>query len=154
MSHPIRLRQFVLAAAAILATMALWLTGVGLPSAWAAPPPEVPKKLIAEDFPDPDLVRVGNTWYAYATNNSRHVPVASAPTIDGPWTVRGDAMPGGPSPARATAGFTWAPDVFRNPDDTLTHDLHRAAHRRRGSSASAPHRDATRSGRSCRRARR
>ncbi len=120
MSHPIRLRQSVLAAAAILATMALWLTGVGLPSAWAAPPPEVPKKLIAEDFPDPDIVRVGNTWYAYATNNFRHVPVASAPTIDGPWTVRGDAMPGGPSPSWATAGFTWAPDVFRNPDNTLT----------------------------------
>ncbi|KAA1418298.1 family 43 glycosylhydrolase [Mumia zhuanghuii] len=81
---------------------------------------EVPKSLIAEDFPDPDIVKVGNTWYAYATNNYRHVPVASAPTIDGPWTVRGDAMPGGPSPSWAQAGATWAPDVHANPDGSLT----------------------------------
>ncbi|WP_152366007.1 family 43 glycosylhydrolase [Microlunatus speluncae] len=115
----VRFRRAVLAGTATLAALVLWLGAPGLPSAWALPP-EVPKTYIAEDFPDPDVVRVGNTWYAYATNNWRHVPVASAPTIDGPWTVRGDAMPGGPSPSWATAGFTWAPDVHRNPDGSLT----------------------------------
>ncbi|WP_083459783.1 family 43 glycosylhydrolase [Jiangella muralis] len=83
-------------------------------------PPEVPKKLVAEDFPDPDIVRVGSTWYAYSAQNWRHVPVASAPTIDGPWAVRGDAMPGGPSPSWAQSGRTWAPDVQANADGTLT----------------------------------
>lgn len=81
---------------------------------------EVPKPLIAEDFPDPDIVKVGNTWYSYATNNFRHVPVASAPTIDGPWTVRGDAMPGGPSASWAQPGSTWAPDVHLNPNGSMT----------------------------------
>ncbi|SEF18798.1 family 43 glycosylhydrolase [Jiangella alba] len=109
-----RLRRTVLTCVAVLASMT-----AGLAPATAVPP-EVPKQLIAQDFPDPDLVRVGSTWYAYATNNFAHVPVASAPTIDGPWTVRGDAMPGGPSPSWATAGRTWAPDVHLNGDGTLT----------------------------------
>lgn len=113
-------RRAALAAVAVLTTVLAGLLPVGLTEAWAASPPEVPKKLISEDFPDPDVVKVGNTWYAYATNNWRHVPVASAPTIDGPWTMRGDALPGGPSPSWATGGFTWAPDVHVNPDQTLT----------------------------------
>ncbi|MGH1564703.1 family 43 glycosylhydrolase [Mumia sp. DW29H23] len=81
---------------------------------------EVPKPLISEDFADPEIVRVGSTWYAYSTNTYRHVPVASAPTIDGPWTVQGDAMPGGPAPSWATGGRTWAPDVQPNPDGSVT----------------------------------
>ncbi|TMR96593.1 hypothetical protein EJK15_22690 [Nonomuraea basaltis] len=102
-----------------MALLALWPARPGSAAA-ASGPLEIPKKLVAQDFPDPDVVRVGSTWYAYATNNSAHVPVASAPTIDGPWTVRGDAMPGGPSPSWARAGRTWAPDVHANTDGTLT----------------------------------
>ncbi|WP_328993416.1 family 43 glycosylhydrolase [Kribbella sp. NBC_01245] len=80
-----------------------------------------PQTVIAEDFPDPDVIQVGNTWYAYSTNNGRgHVPVASAPAPNGPWTIRGDAMPGGPSSGWAQAGRTWAPDVHRNPDGSFT----------------------------------
>ncbi|MFC0624532.1 family 43 glycosylhydrolase [Kribbella deserti] len=93
------------------------------PTAAVAAPggaPEVPKTLIGQDFPDPDIVRVGSTWYAYATNNSGHLPVASAPTIDGPWSIRGDAMPGGPAADWARAGRTWAPDVTANPDGSFT----------------------------------
>jgi len=78
-----------------------------------------PRELIAQGFADPDIVRVGQTWYAYATNDYRHLPVASAPTIDGPWQVLGDAMPGGPG-SWAVAGRTWAPDVQPNSDGTLT----------------------------------
>ncbi|HEY0696544.1 MAG TPA: hypothetical protein VGD43_01900, partial [Micromonospora sp.] len=48
-----------------------------------------PRELIAQGFADPDVFRVGQTWYAYATTNFRHLPVASAPTIDGPWQVLG-----------------------------------------------------------------
>ncbi|PSK67909.1 hypothetical protein B0E53_00180 [Micromonospora sp. MH33] len=57
---------------------------------------EGPKELIAQGFADPDVVRIGQTWFAYATNDFRHLPAASSPTIDGPWQVLGDAMPGGP----------------------------------------------------------
>jgi hypothetical protein len=77
------------------------------------------RSLIAQQFADPDIVRVGQKWYAYATNDFRHLPVASAPTIDGPWQVLGDAMPGGPG-SWATAGRTWAPDVQPNPDGSFT----------------------------------
>lgn len=88
---------------------------VGLGSAPPAQAVTVPPALeIAEDFPDPDVVNVGGTWYAYATNGPRgQVPVASAASLDGPWTVRGDAMPrpGGWSDGWSRAGRTWAPDV-------------------------------------------
>jgi hypothetical protein len=97
-----------------------------------AAPPEVPKILVNQNFADPDVVRVGSTWYAYPTNDHRHLPVASAPTIDGPWTVRaGDAMPGGPAASWAVGGATWAPDVHVNPDGTLTL-TYTAAHRTAG----------------------
>jgi hypothetical protein len=57
-----------------------------------------PADIIGEDFPDPDVFEKNGTWYAYSTNSGRgHVPVASAPSANGPWTIRGDAMPGGPS---------------------------------------------------------
>ncbi|WP_051265831.1 family 43 glycosylhydrolase [Nakamurella lactea] len=81
---------------------------------------EIPKDLIAQNFPDPDVVPVNGTWYAYSTNTWAYLPVASAPTVDGPWSLQGDAMPGGPSTSWATAGRTWAPDVAVNSDGTLT----------------------------------
>ncbi|GAA1696703.1 hypothetical protein GCM10009745_48490 [Kribbella yunnanensis] len=80
-----------------------------------------PSVIIGENFPDPDVFQQNGTWYAYATNGSRgHVPVATAPSARGPWTVRGNAMPGGPSSAWAQPGRTWAPDVHPNPDGSYT----------------------------------
>jgi hypothetical protein len=80
-----------------------------------------PAQIIGEDFPDPDVFEQNGTWYAYSTNNGRgHVPVATAPSANGPWTIRGDAMPGGPSAGWAQPGRTWAPDVHPNPDGTYT----------------------------------
>jgi hypothetical protein len=80
-----------------------------------------PADIIHEDFPDPDVFERNGTWYAYSTNNGRgHVPVATAPSATGPWTIRGDAMPAGPSAAWAQAGRTWAPDVYPNPDGSFT----------------------------------
>lgn len=80
-----------------------------------------PSEIIGENFPDPDIFEQNGTWYAYATNGSRGtVPVASAPSANGPWTIRGDAMPGGPSSDWAQPGRTWAPDVYPNPDGTYT----------------------------------
>ncbi|WP_241995235.1 glycoside hydrolase family 43 protein [Kribbella antiqua] len=80
-----------------------------------------PGEIIGEDFPDPDVFQQNGTWYAYSTNNGRgHVPVATAASANGPWTIRGDAMPGGPSAGWAQPGRTWAPDVYPNPDGSYT----------------------------------
>ncbi|MGC4763103.1 family 43 glycosylhydrolase, partial [Micromonospora sp. DT46] len=118
---PIRRGQAHAAMLAALASVALVVPAAPVaagPSAVTAVA-EGPRKLIAQGFADPDVVRIGQTWYAYATNDFRHLPVASAPTIDGPWQVLGDAMPGGPG-SWAVAGRTWAPDVHPNPDGSLT----------------------------------
>lgn len=83
-----------------------------------AEPPEAPTSapVIKENFPDPDVLRVGNVYYAYATNSrGNNTPVATAPSIDGPWTIRAaDALPRLGRWARP--GHTWAPEVVRRPD--------------------------------------
>jgi hypothetical protein len=74
-----------------------------------------PVLVIDDDFPDPDVSRFGDRYYAYSTNNGHgNVPVASAPSVGGPWTRHPDAMPrlGG----WAVGGWTWAPDVSRLDD--------------------------------------
>lgn len=83
--------------------------------------PVFPRLVVDKDFPDPDVIEVDGTWYAYSTNNGRgHVPTATAPAPDGPWTTGADAMPGGPSGDWAQSGRTWAPDVQPNQDGTFT----------------------------------
>src|SRR5690349_4399593 len=81
-----------------------------------------PADIVRQDFPDPDVFEQDGTWYAYSTNTPDlgHVPVATAPSAEGPWTTRGDAMPGGPAASWAQPGRTWAPDVYPNPDGTYT----------------------------------
>ncbi|MFC4852701.1 family 43 glycosylhydrolase [Actinophytocola glycyrrhizae] len=75
------------------------------------PPPAV----IGQDFPDPEVLQVGGTYYAYSTSSSPgRVPYATAPAPTGPWTVRGDALP--QKPAWAGNGGFWAPDVSRRAD--------------------------------------
>ncbi|MEV5410850.1 family 43 glycosylhydrolase [Thermopolyspora sp. NPDC052614] len=74
-----------------------------------------PAAVISTDFPDPDVIRAGSTYYAYSTSSSgRTVPVASAPSATGPWTIRGDALL--TKPKRAGQGGFWAPDVSRRAD--------------------------------------
>jgi len=74
-----------------------------------------PALVIGSDFPDPDISKFGGTYYAYSTNNGfGHVPVASATSIFGPWTRRGNALPN--LGAWASSGLTWAPDVFQRAD--------------------------------------
>jgi hypothetical protein len=74
-----------------------------------------PALVIGSDFADPDISRFNGTYYAYSTNNGfGNVPVASAPSITGPWTRRGNALP--TLGAWASGGLTWAPDVSRLAD--------------------------------------
>lgn len=110
-------RRLTLRAVTVIA-IALGFVLTGLPG--LAPPAAhaqaQPKLLIGQDFPDPDVLRAGGTYYAYATNTGgRNLPVATAPSPDGPWTVRStDALPR--LGAWASTGWTWAPDVSRRAD--------------------------------------
>src|SRR4051812_36568828 len=59
---------------------------------------QAPSLVISQDFPDPEVLQVGGTYYAYSTSSgSGRVPYATAPAANGPWTVRGDALPTKPS---------------------------------------------------------
>ena len=74
-----------------------------------------PALVIGQDFPDPDVIQVGATFYGYSTSSGRgRTPYATAPGPNGPWTIRGDALP--QKPAWAGNGGFWAPDVSRRAD--------------------------------------
>ena len=102
-------RSVVLLAAALIAVPVLAYA----PAAVAAT--TAPALVIGSDFPDPDVIRVGGTYYAYSTNNGNgNVPVATSTSLTGPWTRRPDAMP--TLGAWANGGLTWAPDVSQRAD--------------------------------------
>jgi len=65
--------------------------------------------VIDDDFPDPDVLEVDGTYYAYATNgNNRNVRVARSTDLVA-WEELGDAMP--QLPSWVIPGKTWAPEV-------------------------------------------
>lgn len=67
--------------------------------------------VVRSDAPDPQAIRVGETWYLFHTNSGgRNVPVLTSPDLVG-WTEAGDALP--ELPAWADAGKTWAPEVIQ-----------------------------------------
>lgn len=75
--------------------------------------------VIAQDFPDPDILQDESSlkWYAYATNenNKINVQVATAPSLSGPWNVLSiDALP--TVGAWSTGKNVWAPSVRRVAD--------------------------------------
>jgi arabinan endo-1,5-alpha-L-arabinosidase len=77
-----------------------------------------PLLALDQDFPDPDILKAGDTYYVYSTNSAKTLPVASATSLDGPWTVQQeDALPR--LGEWASPGFTWAPDVSRRADGTF-----------------------------------
>ena len=65
--------------------------------------------VIDQDFPDPDVLKVGDTYYAYATNTGLvDVQVAKSTDLVN-WQMLPDAV--GARPGWAQPGLTWAPDV-------------------------------------------
>ena len=61
------------------------------------------------DFPDPDVMLVGSTYYAYATNSvSGNIQIIESTDLT-QWTAVGNALP--QLPSWATAFYTWAPSV-------------------------------------------
>jgi len=92
---------------------------LGLSAACSSPPPpptpEAPltftNPVYDKNFPDPGVLRVGDTWFAYGTNKpDANVPLLTSPDLVH-WTEHGDVLPA--VGQWATAGNTWAPEVLR-----------------------------------------
>src|SRR3569833_3130556 len=67
--------------------------------------------VINQDFPDPSVLNVSGTYYAYATNTGgKNMPCARSTDLN-TWTQLADAMPALPS--WASGGLTWAPVVHQ-----------------------------------------
>lgn len=61
------------------------------------------------DFPDPDVILVGHTYYAYATNSvAGNIQIIQSSDM-AHWTAVGNALP--KLPSWAAANYTWAPSV-------------------------------------------
>ena len=87
----------------------------------AAPSPTAPRlnPVLDQDFPDPDVMQVGETYYAYSTNaNGRNIPVARSTDLRA-WVLVRDALPALPKWAAREFGWAWAPDVSAMDDDTF-----------------------------------
>jgi beta-xylosidase len=68
--------------------------------------------VIARDFADPGIIRVGETYYAYSTNSSgANVPMARSDDLVH-WEWMGDVMPALPSWVRFGLSHVWAPEVI------------------------------------------
>jgi arabinan endo-1,5-alpha-L-arabinosidase len=66
--------------------------------------------VLDEDFPDPDVLEVDGTYYAYATNgNSRNVQVATSTDLASWEVLNTDPLP--ELPSWVIPGKTWAPEV-------------------------------------------
>jgi arabinan endo-1,5-alpha-L-arabinosidase len=66
--------------------------------------------VLDQDFPDPDLLEVDGTYYAYATNgNNRNVQVATSTDLVSWEVLDTDALP--ELPPWVIPGKTWAPEV-------------------------------------------
>lgn len=67
--------------------------------------------VLNENVPDPFVLKVGTTYYAYVTNSGGNdVPVYQSKDLVH-WSFVGDALAGQPRWARA--GLTWAPEVMQ-----------------------------------------
>ncbi|OXM74970.1 MULTISPECIES: glycoside hydrolase family 43 protein [Amycolatopsis] len=120
------------AAARALTCLGILLASALLPGAVAQAAP-APRVLLNQDFPDPDVLKIGSGYHAFATTGpSGRIPVAAAADADGPWRVAGDALAADPPWADPKGGY-WAPDVTRRADGTFlmyyaavsTRDRHR-----------------------------
>ena len=77
------------------------------------------------DFPDPHVIRVDDTYYAYSTNTgTSNVPVIRSADLVS-WERVGDAMPALPAWARLGFGDTWAPGVMEVGDTFLLYYVSR-----------------------------
>lgn len=69
--------------------------------------------ILRADFPDPDIIQVDTTFYAYATNSSGKNIQAARSTDLVNWEILPDAMPALPAWARLGGSLVWAPEVIQ-----------------------------------------
>jgi len=70
-----------------------------------------------DDFPDPHIILVDDTYYAYGTTNGSSINIrvmSSADLLQ--WEELGDALPALPKWAMLNSGYTWAPGVMHIED--------------------------------------
>ena len=91
-----------------------------LPSLYAAPLLQKRSESgphITTDFPDPSILRVGSTWYAFAGQSlydykSTHIQFATSTDFE-TWTLQpgNDMLPDLPSWVDSSKNHIWAPDI-------------------------------------------
>jgi putative cell wall-binding protein len=73
------------------------------------------RSLVDFDSPDPTVLRVGDTYYAYTTQKDFFVPVPMYSSSDlVTWTAQGNVLE---LPSWAILGFNWAPSVVQTAPD-------------------------------------
>lgn len=76
-------------------------------------PGEFQNPVIRLDFPDPGIINVDGTYYAYATNGTgKNIQTAKSTDLVN-WTQIPDTLPALPKWAMFTSGFVWAPEVIQ-----------------------------------------
>jgi arabinan endo-1,5-alpha-L-arabinosidase len=110
--RPVRMLVALAAGAALVTGCTGGSTSGPEPKAGTSTSAAAPAPVIDQDFPDPDVLKVGSTYYAYATqpkDGSSNISMATSPDLT-TWTVSPkDPLP--TLPSWATNGHTWAPDV-------------------------------------------
>ncbi|MEK8173969.1 glycoside hydrolase family 43 protein [Streptomyces sp. M19] len=104
-----RLAAALLAAVTVMtALLATGATGTAALAASGGP-------VLDQNFPDPDVLRSGDTYHAYATNgNGRNIQHATSTDLAN-WTVAdADPLPDLGSWAKPERSLVWAPEVFDN----------------------------------------
>ncbi|KAI0734387.1 Arabinanase/levansucrase/invertase [Fomitopsis betulina] len=75
--------------------------------------------VIDHDFPDPSIILLNQTWYAYSTSaGGKNVPVASSTDFNTTWTIVADALPDSGDWIDPDDSGIWAPDVRQLGNDS------------------------------------
>ncbi|EPH44403.1 glycoside hydrolase family 43 protein [Streptomyces aurantiacus] len=120
-THPLR------QALALCAALALPLTLGQAPAPAAAPPPAgAPAPPITpvldQNFPDPDIVKVGRTYHAYATHSdTQNIQHATSTDLTHWTTDSSDVLPVLGAWALPKRDLVWAPEVYDNGDGFTMH---------------------------------
>ena len=83
--------------------------------------PSYTNPVYKQDFPDPHVIRVEDTYYAYGTpppGATSNIQVIRSTDLTN-WERLGDALPVLPSWAKLNLGLTWAPGVIQIEDKFL-----------------------------------
>jgi beta-xylosidase len=81
--------------------------------------PSFTNPVYKHDFPDPHVILVEDTYYAYSTasNSSNIRVITSKDLVD--WESLGEALPALPKWSVLNSGYTWAPSVIQIEDKFL-----------------------------------